>query len=155
MKITNNQIFGAYNYLSNLKLSKFDKDTRVAIFKNVGELAIMIKAVQDKLEVSKKELFKDLGEEAQKVAALREEFNKKETTEERRGAIFKELIAFENYFKAEKEFIEITETYGQDEVEIKLCTIDFGKFSEGLAQSEIDFTAGQLQAISFLFNKVE
>lgn len=155
MKITNNQVFGAHNYLSSLKLGKFDKDIRVAIFKNVGELSVMIKEVQDKLEASKKELFKDLEDDAQKVAVLREEFNKEETTKERKESIIKELVTFEDYLKAEKEFVEITETYGQDEVEIKLCTIDFGKFSEGLTQSDIDFTAGQLQAISFLFNKVK
>ena len=155
MKITNNQVFGAHNYLSSLKLGKFDKDIRVAIFKNVGELSVMIKEVQDKLGASKKELFKDLEDDAQKVAVLREEFNKEETTKERKESIIKELVTFEDYLKAEKEFVEITETYGQDEVEIKLCTIDFGKFSEGLAQSDIDFTAGQLQSISFLFNKVE
>lgn len=155
MKITNNQVFGAHNYLSSLKLGKFDKDVRVAIFKNVGELSVMIKEVQDKLEASKKELFKDLEEDAQKVAALREEYNKEETTKERKEAIIKELITFKDYLRAEKEFGEITEIYGQDKVEIKLYTIDFGKFSEGLAQSDIDFTAGQLQAISFLFNKIK
>lgn len=155
MKITNNQVFIAQNYLAELKLAKFDKDIRVAIFKNVGELSSAVKAVQDKMESSKKELFKDLEEDAQKVAILREEYNKKETSNERKEGILKELDAYKEVFNAEREFIDITNKFGEDEVEIKPVTIDFDKFVEGLIESEIEFTAIGLQRIAFLFNKIK
>lgn len=155
MKITNNQVFAAQGYLAELKLSQFNKETRLAIFKNVGELSVAVKAVQDKMEASKKELFKDLDEQAQKVGALREEFNKEETSKERKDAIIVEIGEYEDYLKAEREFVEITNKFGNDEVEINLATIDFNDFVEGLIESEIDFNALQLQRISFMFKKVK
>ena len=45
--------------------------------------------------------------------------------------------------------------FGEDEVDIKLITVDFNKFIDGLIESEIEFTAAQLQMISFLFNKIK
>jgi hypothetical protein len=155
MKITNNQVFVVHNFLSGLKLGKFDKDIRVAIYKNVGELTTAVKAVQEKMEASKKELFKDLEEDAQKVGALREEFAKEETTKARREAIVKEVKTYEAFLDAEKEFNDIAVKFGEDEVEIKLITVNFGEFIDGLVDSEVDFTAPQLQMISFLFNKIK
>ena len=155
MKITNNQVFGAQNYFAGLKLGKFDKDIRVAIFKNVGELGVAMKAVQDKMEASKKELFKDLEKDSAKVSALREEFNKEETSKERREAIIKEILTYEKYLDAEKEFNEVVARFGNDEVEIKLVQIDLNKFIDGLIASEIEFTAAQLNSVSFIFKQVK
>lgn len=155
MKITNNQVFGLHNFLAGLKLGKFDKDIRVAIYKNVGELTTAVKAVQEKMEASKKELFKDLEEDAQKVGVLREEFAKEETSKERREAIVKEIQEYKDYLNAENEFNKVAIEFGEDEVEIKLITVDFNKFIDGLIESEIEFTAAQLQMISFLFNKIK
>lgn len=155
MEITNNQVFGVHNFLCGLKLGKFNKDIRVAIFKNVGELTTAVKAVQEKMEASKKELFKDLEKDAKKVGALREEFAKEETTKERREAIVKEILTYEKYLDAEKEFNEIVVKYGEDKVKINLITVDFGKFIDGLVDSEVDFTAPQLQMISFLFKNIK
>lgn len=155
MKITNNQVFGAQGYFAGLKLGKFDKDIRVAIFKNVGELGVAVKAVQDKMEASKKELFKDLEKDGEKVGALREEFNKEETTKERREAVIKEILTYEKYLDAEKEFNEVVARFGNDEVEIKLVQIDLNKFIDGLIASEIDFTAAQLNNVSFIFKQVK
>lgn len=155
MEITNNQVFGVHNFLCGLKLGKFNKDIRVAIFKNVGELTTAVKAVQEKMEASKKELFKDLEKDAEKVGALREEFAKEETTKERREAIVKEILTYEKYLDAEKEFNEIAVKYGEDKVKINLITVDFGKFIDGLVDSEVDFTAPQLQMISFMFKNIK
>lgn len=155
MEITNNQVFGVHNFLCGLKLGKFNKDIRVAIFKNVGELTTAVKAVQEKMEASKKELFKDLEKDGEKVGALRDEFNKEETTKERREAIVKEILTYEKYLDAEKEFNEIVVKYGEDKVKINLITVDFGKFIDGLVDSEVDFTAPQLQMISFLFKNIK
>lgn len=155
MKITNNQVFSAHNFLANLKLGKFNKDIRIAIFKNVGELAIAIKAVQEKMNASKKELFKGLEKDEQKVGALRQEFNNDETTKERRENIVKEILAYEAYINAEKEFNEVIMQFGKDEVEINLVAIDFGKLVDGLIDSDIEFTALQLQSMAFMFNKIK
>lgn len=155
MEITNNQVFGVHNFLCGLKLGKFNKDIRVAIFKNVGELTTAVKVVQEKMEASKKELFKDLEKDAEKVGALREEFAKEETTKERREAIVKEILTYEKYLDTEKEFNEIAVKYGEDKVKINLITVDFGKFIDGLVDSEVDFTAPQLQMISFLFKNIK
>ena len=155
MKITNNQVFGAHNLLAGLKLGKFNNDNRVAIFKNVGELTVAVKAVQEKMEASRKELFKDLEDDAQKVGALREEFSKEETTKERKEAIGKEILTYEDYLNAEKDFNEIAIKYGNDEVEIQLATVDFVDFVDGLVNSELEFTAAQLQVFSFMFNQIK
>ena len=154
MKITNNEAISAHNFLANLKLSGFDKDIRVAIFKNVGELAIAVKAVQEKTEASKKELFKGLEKDGQQVGALREEFHKEETTKERRENIVKEILAYEAYINAEKELNEVVMQFGKDELELSLVTIDFDKFIDGLINSDIEFTALQLQVMAFMFNKI-
>lgn len=155
MKITNNQVFAANNYLAQLDLSKFGKDIRIAIYKNVGELTSAVKAVQEKMEASKKELFKDLEDDAQKVGVLRKEFAKEETVKERKEAIVKEIIEYKDYLNAENEFNKVAVEFGNDEVDIKLITVDFNKFVDGLIESKIEFTAAQLQMISFLFDKIK
>lgn len=153
MKITNNQVFIAQRSLSDLNLGKFDKDVRLAIYKNVGELNTAVKNVQEKMEASKKELFKDLDEQAAKVGELRNEYNDEKTTKERKGEIVKELEAYKEYFEKEREFIEVTEKFGDDEVKINLEKIDFNKFVDGLVDSGKEFNALQLHALDFLFTK--
>ena len=153
MKITNNQVFIAQRSLSDLNLGKFDKDVRLAIYKNVGELNTAVKNVQDKMEASKKELFKDLDEQATKVGELRNEYNAEKTTKQRKGEIEKELEAYKEYFEKEREFIEVTEKFGNDEVDINLENIDFNKFVDGLVESGKEFNALQLYALDFLFTK--
>lgn len=153
MKITNNQAFIANNYLSELNLAKFEKDLRISIFKNVGELDIVVKNVQDKLEVTKQRLFKDLKDEASKVSALRLELEDKSTSIERRYNIVEELNQeqYKSYFQAEREYFELTNKFGEDEIDVNLETIDFDKFIDGVVDSETKVTANLLQKISFLF----
>ena len=153
MKIKNNQAFIANNYLSELNLAKFDKDLRISIFKNVGELAIVVKNVQDKLEVTQQRLFKDLQDEASKVSALRLELEDKSTSIERKSNIVEELNQeqYKSYLQAEREYFELTNKYGEDEIDVNLEIMDFDKFIDGVVGSETKVTANLLQKISFLF----
>lgn len=155
MKITNNEIFVANNYISELKLTKFDKDIRIALFKNSGELSQAVKSMQEKLEASRKEVFKGLEEQAQKVQALRMEYNKEETTQERKDEILIELQDFKEYFKAEKEYNEVVNKFGDDYVEVNIVKFDFDKFVEFLIDADIDFTTRSLRSVWFMFNDLK
>lgn len=153
MKITNNQAFSAQNYLSELKLGKFDKDTRLAIYKNVGELSVVVKSIQEKIEASKKELFKGLDEQVQKVNALRSEFAQENVTNERKMAIVQEISQYEDVLKTEREFNDVVNSFGNDEVEVNIQQVNFDNFIMGLVDSDIDFTSSSLQRIAFMFNE--
>lgn len=152
MKITNNEVFAANNYIAELKLTNFDKDIRIALFKNLGELSQVVKGMQEKLEASRKEVFKGLDEQQEKVTRFREEYNKEGTTRERKEEILDELQAFKDYFNAEKEYNEVARKFGDDVVEINIVQFDFNKFVDSLVESQIDFTTSDLQNIYFMFN---
>jgi hypothetical protein len=64
-------------------------------------------------------------------------------------------LTYKKYLEAEKEFNEVVTQFGNDEVEINLSKIDLYDFVDGLVESEIDFTASQLQVISFIFNNIK
>lgn len=152
MKITNNEVFAANNYVSELKLKDFDKDIRIALFKNLGELSQMVKGMQEKLEASRKEVFKGLEEQQEKVIRLRNEYNKKETTQDRKEEILVELQAFMDYFKAEKEYDEVVRKFGDDYVDVNIVKFDFDTFVECLVDADIDFTTRSLRSVWFMFN---
>ena len=150
MKITINQAFAAHAYLAELNLTSFSNTIRIAIFKNVGELTAAIESVQKKMEESKKKMFKGLETEAQEVAKLRDEFNKEETTDERKSEIIKDIERHEAYLQTEKEYMEVVKSYGKDKVELNLASIKLTQFIDGLIESGIKFNALNLQQISFL-----
>lgn len=155
MKITNNEVFAANGYIADLKLSKFDKDIRLALFKNMGELSQSVKQAQEKLETIRKKVFEGLEEDAAKVNSLRQEFNNKETTKERQAEILKELVSYERYFKAEKEYNEVVANFGKDEIEVNIVTFDYDKFIDSLIAAEIDFTTANLNIMRFMFNELK
>lgn len=155
MKITNNEVFAANNYIADLKLSKFDKDIRLALFKNMGELSQVVKQMQDKQEAAKKKVFEGLDDEAVKVNKLRQEFNSKETSNERKAEIFKELLTYQKYFEAEKEYNEVVANFGNDEIEVNIVAFDYDKFVDSLIAADIDFTTGNLNMVRFMFNELK
>lgn len=155
MKITNNEVFAANSYIAELKLTNFDKDIRIALFKNLGELSQAVKGMQEKLEASRKEVFKGLDKQQEKVARLREEYNKEETTQERKEKILNELQAFQDYFDAEKEYNDVVRKFGDDVVEVNIVQFDFNSFVESLIESQIDFTTRNLQSVHFMFNNAK
>lgn len=155
MKITNNEVFAANNYISELNLKVFDKDIRIALFKNLGELSQIVKGMQDKLEAARKEVFKGLQEQQEKVIRFREEYHKEETTQERKDEILIELQDFKEYFKAEKEYNEVVNKFGDDYVEVNIVKFDFDKFVEFLIDADIDFTTRSLRSVWFMFNDLK
>ena len=155
MKITNNEVFAANGYIAELKLNKFDKDVRLALFKNIGELSQSVKQAQEKLETIRKKVFEGLEEDAEKANSLKQEFNNKETTKERQTEILKELVSYKRYFKAEKEYNEVVANFGSEETEVNIVTFDYDKFIDSLIATEIDFTAGDLNVIRFMFNELK
>lgn len=155
MKITNNEVFAANGYIADLKLSKFDKDIRLALFKNMGELSQAVKQMQDKLETTKKKVFEGLDNESAKVNELRQEFNNKETSNDRKTEILKELLTYKKYLEAEKEYNEVVANFGKDEIEVNIVTFDYDKFIDSLIAAEIDFTTANLNIMRFMFNELK
>lgn len=151
MKMTNDQVINLYALLSKLNLRKFDKEIRADIYKNTVELQMSVKTTQDKINESKKEIFKDLEKEIEIVNSLREDFRKSETSSLRKSEIMKEIEKYDKLLSAENDFEDVLKKFGNDEVELNLIQIDLDKFIDGLSENDVDFNFHQLQAIAFLF----
>jgi hypothetical protein len=152
MKVTNDQVISAYYLLSKLNLRKFDKEIRVSIYKNTIELQIATKSIREKISETRKEVFKDLGNDIIAVNSLREDLCKPEITESRKKEIIKEIESYDNVISAEKDFEEVLNKFGKDYLELNLIKVNLDKFLDGLSENNIDFNFHQLQAIEFLFH---
>lgn len=154
MKVTNDQAINVYALLSNLNLKKFDKEIRASIYKNVIELQTAIKSIQEKINEARKEIFKDLDDDINIVNSLRENLHKNEMSESSKKEIIKEIESYDNVISAEKDFEEVLNKLGNDDLELNIIKVNLDKFIDGLSENDVDFNFHQLQAIKFLFNEI-
>lgn len=146
-----NEIVIANRFLSDLKLSKFDKIVRIAVLKNYMAFSKIAKDYENMLEDLRKKMFDDKQEEAQKVQEIRERLQKSKTQEEFL-ACTEELKQYKDFLDLEDEFIKLLNEESSKEVEnIELTKIDRTKFVESLAASGIEFTPRDIDKVEIIF----
>lgn len=145
-----NEIVIANRFLSDLKLSKFDKIVRIAVLKNYMAFSKIAKDYENMLEDLQKKMFDDKQEEAQEVQKLRNNLQKAKTAEEFEQATV-ELEKHQKFLDAENEFIRLINDEASKEVEIEITKIDRNKFVDSLVASGIEFTPKDIDKVELIF----
>ena len=145
-----NEIVIANRFLSDLKLSKFDKTVRIAVLKNYMAFSKIAKDYENMLEDLRKKMFDDKQEEAQEVQKLRDNLQKAKTAEEFEQATV-ELEKHQEFLDAENEFIRLINDEASKEVEVEITKIDRNKFVDSLVASGIEFTPRDIDKVELIF----
>lgn len=145
-----NEIVIANRFLSDLKLSKFDKIVRIAVLKNYMAFSKIAKDYENMIEDLRKKMFDDKQEEAQKVQKLRDNLQKAKTAEEFEQATV-ELEKHQEFLDAENEFIRLINDEASKEVEVEITKIDRNKFVDSLVASGIEFTPRDIDKVELIF----
>ena len=145
-----NEIVIANRFLSDLKLSKFDKIVRIAVLKNYMAFSKIAKDYENMIEDLRKKMFDDKQEEAQEVQKLRDNLQKAKTAEEFEQATV-ELEKHQEFLDAENEFIRLINDEASKEVEVEITKIDRNKFVDSLVASGIEFTPRDIDKIELIF----
>lgn len=111
-----------FEFLSKLKLNKFDKETRLAVLKNYTEMFTCYKEQETKMEELKKKIFteKDLLNIQSSI--------------ENKVPLTKELIDKNN------EYNTILSELFDSECDIKITKISEENFTNGLSDSDVEYT---------------
>lgn len=111
-----------FEFLSKLKLNKFEKDTRIAILKNYTEMFTPYKEQEAKMEELKKKIFTD------------DDLKSIQEAVENKTNLSQDLI------NKNTEYNSVLTSLFDSECDIKITKVSEEKFVEGLANSDIDFT---------------
>lgn len=144
------EILDTHDYISKLKLNKFDKDIRLNLMRNYPILDKIVKELNDYKKSLKDKMFEDHLNDADKVQELRRKLPKIATKEEL-DAINKEASKYDEYLKLEQEYIKCVSDHLEEEVEVKLYPIDKDEFVENLVKADSEFTLDLLNRIDILF----
>ena len=145
-----NEIVIANRFLSDLKLSKFDKIVRIAVLKNYMAFSKIAKDYENMLEDLRKKMFDDKQEEAQEVQKLRDNLQKVKTAEEFEQVTI-ELEKHQEFLDVENEFIRLINDEASKEVEVEITKIDRNKFVDSLVASGIEFTPKDIDKVELIF----
>lgn len=145
-----NEIVIANRFLSDLKLSKFDKIVRIAVLKNYMAFSKIAKDYENMIEDLRKKMFDDKQEEAQEVQKLRDNLQKAKTAEEFEQATV-ELEKHQEFLDVENEFIRLINDEASKEVEVEITKIDRNKFVDSLVASGIEFTPRDIDKVELIF----
>ena len=111
-----------FEFLSKLKLNKFEKEVRIALLKNYTEMYTVYKEQEAKMEELKKKIFTE-----DDLKAFQEALENKK-------GLSQDLINKNN------EYNSVLSSLFDSECDIKVTKISEDKFVEGLVESDTDFT---------------
>lgn len=152
MTITVKEALRAYNELSTVKLTKFDKDLRKAAVCNYAELAKVSKANQEFQEATKDKLFAEMKDEITVVSELRSKMSAAKTRDEL-AEINRDIVCGHSAFlKVEEEYGNILKEKENQPVEVELIAVDREKWIEALIASDVDFTPVNITNLGCMFN---
>lgn len=150
MNMTKKEIINAMNFITPLKLNKFEKSIRIALYKNYVEFNKIQKDVNETISVLREKMFEDKQEDGRKVQELREKLNLAKNQEEV-NKINKEASKYKDFLKTESEFIQCYNDEYNKEVDCNIEKIDRDEFIDGLIESNVDFTVKDIEQLNFIF----
>ena len=147
-------MYRASGILSSLNLQKADREIVISIYKNAAELKVLKKSLEDKAKEAKESVFSKIDEQRLiKVAKLREEYNSKDASQERKIDILNEIYLYKDVLDAESALNEIyTRMENEDEYEVNIEKIDFNKFLDNLTKMDTPYNVETLDSLDFMLN---
>ena len=154
IKIKGGDVYRASGILSSLNLQKADREIVISIYKNAAELKVLKKNLEDKAKEAKESVFSKIDEQRlTKVAKLREEYNSKDTSQERKIDILNEIYLYKDVLDAESALNEIyTRMENEDEYEVNIEKIDFNKFLDNLTKMDTPYNVETLDSLDFMLS---
>lgn len=154
IKIKGGDVYRASSILSSLNLQKADREIVISIYKNAAELKVLKKSLEDKAKEAKESVFSKIDEQRlAKVAKLREEYNSKDASQERKIDILNEIYLYKDVLDAESALNEIyTRMENEDEYEVNIEKIDFNKFLDNLTKMDTPYNVETLDSLDFMLN---
>ena len=154
IKIKGGDVYRASGILSSLNLQKADREIVIYIYKNAAELKEKKKSLEDKAKEAKESVFSKIDEQRlTKVAKLREEYNSKDASQERKIDILNEIYLYKDVLDAESALNEIyTRMENEDEYEVNIEKIDFNKFLDNLTKMDTPYNVETLDSLDFMLN---
>ena len=154
IKIKGGDVYRASGILSSLNLQKADREIVISIYKNAAELKVLKKSLEDKAKEAKESVFSKIDEQRlTKVAKLREEYNSKDASQERKIDILNEIYLYKDVLDAESALNEIyTRMENEDEYEVNIEKIDFNKFLDNLTKMDTPYNVETPDSLDFMLN---
>ena len=154
IKIKGGDVYRASGILSSLNLQKADREIVISIYKNAAEIKKKKKSLEDKAKEAKESVFSKIDEQRlTKVAKLREEYNSKDASQERKIDILNEIYLYKDVLDAESALNEIyTRMENEDEYEVNIEKIDFNKFLDNLTKMDTPYNVETLDSLDFMLN---
>ena len=154
IKIKGGDVYRASGILSSLNLQKADREIVISIYKNAAELKVLKTSLEDKAKEAKESVFSKIDEQRlTKVAKLREEYNSKDASQERKIDILNEIYLYKDVLDAESALNEIyTRMENEDEYEVNIEKIDFNKFLDNLTKMDTPYNVETLDSLDFMLN---
>ena len=139
------------NFLSTLKLNKFDREIRAAIITNSFLAKKIVKEFDETVQEARNRYFDGLDAEIELLVLYREKF--KNATPEERTAINEECVRdCYNILRAEKELGEYIQNLQKEEVTESFVKFDREMFVDQCVDGNIDITVELLETLDGLFN---
>lgn len=151
--ITVREALRAYNELSTVKLTKFDKELRKAAVCNFAALTKVSKDHQQYQESIKEKIFEGMNDEITVVSELRSRMSAAKTREELTELNRQIICEHGAFLKAEEEYGKLIKENEQSTVEVNLTTVDMDKWIDSLVSAEIDFTPANINNLNCMFNQ--
>ena len=154
IKIKGGDVYRASGILSSLNLQKADREIVISIYEEAAELKVLKTRIEDKAKEAKESVFSKIDEQRlTKVAKLREEYNSKDASQERKIDILNEIYLYKDVLDAESALNEIyTRMENEDEYEVNIEQIDFHKFLDNLTKMDTPYNVETLDSLDFMLN---
>ena len=154
INIKGGDVYRASGILSSPNLQKDDREIVISMYKNAAELKVLKKSLEDKAKEAKESVFSKIDEQRlTKVAKLREEYNSKDASQERKIDILNEIYLYKDVLDAESALNEIyTRMENEDEYEVNIEKIDFNKFLDNLTKMDTPYNVETLDSLDFMLN---
>jgi len=138
------------DFLSNLKLNKFDKEIRCAIVHNSILASKIVKDIQETFDAARKRFNEENETEIELLVKYRDQYST--ATAEEKVSIVKsiEKECF-NALRAERELNEFINNILLEDVTDEFVKIDRDSFIDQCAEADIDITAKMLENLVELF----
>lgn len=139
------------NFLSNLRLNKFDKETRAAIISNSLLSNKIVKEIEENIQEARKKYFEGIEDELNTLTEYRKEYET--ASDEEKSNIKKGIITkCSRALAAEAELNEFGNKLLVEEVDLPFVKVNRDSFVDQCLEADIDITVKVLEILDPLFN---
>lgn len=139
------------NFLSNLRLNKFDKETRAAIISNSLLSNKIVKEIEENIQEARKKYFEGIEDELNTLTEYRKEYET--ASDEEKSNIKKGIVTkCSRALAAEAELNEFGNKLLVEEVNLPFVKVNRDSFVDQCLEADIDITVKVLEILDPLFN---